>query len=383
MRNDGTRRLWRNGLWIGVLASFWLARVAWAEPQCATCGQFITDEVIYYVTDRATGEKRPVCGACMKLPRVCALCRLPVKVDYTEVGDGRFLCARDAKVAVLDAAKARQILLEARPELDRLLARFLRLPATNVSLTIENPVHMEQILQSPGFARQCPFLYGYTRSLLYHDTRWEHTVGILSALPRTRLLSTYAHELTHTWLKEELPQERRISRTAVEGCCELVSYRFMESLEETTELAAIRQNNYTEGQIDLFLEADKVYGLGRIVEWMKYGRDDQLRAGDLDRIRDIQVPMRASAPVTPGPPLVIAPTPVPDELRLLGIMGSGKNKVALINDTPLNEGESGTVRVGTAKVDVRCVKILADSVVIRVGESTEMTELKLKPPATK
>jgi len=87
--------------------------------------------------------------------------------------------------------------------------------------------------------------------------------------------------------------------------------------------------------------------------------------------------------VTPGPPLVIAPTPVPDELRLLGITGSGKNKVALINDTPLNEGESGTVRVGTAKVDVRCVKILADSVVIRVGESTEMTELKLKPPATK
>lgn len=368
----------RNRLWAGVLAAWWLVGTAWAEPKCVTCGRFITDETIYYVTDRATGEKQPVCGSCVKLPRVCALCRLPVKVDYTEVGDGRFLCARDAQVAVLDAAKARQILLEARPELDRLLARFLRLPATNVILTIENQVHMDQVLQSPGFERQCPFLYGYTRSLLYSDTRWEHTVGVLSALPKTRLLSTYAHELTHTWLKEELPNDRRISRKAVEGFCELVSYRFMEGLGETSEMAAIRQNNYTEGQIDLFLEADKVYGLGRIVEWMKYGRDTQLYAGDLDRIRDIQVPRTAPVAVTPAPPLVIAPTPVPDELRLLGITGSAKNKVALINDTPLNAGESGSVRVGTAKVEVHCVRILADSVVIRVGDSTEMTELKLK-----
>ncbi len=359
-------------LWVAAIG---LTCSAWADPKCACCGRFITDETVYELNDRAEGGKATICGDCVNLPRHCALCQLPVKDGYKEVGDGRFLCARDAQVAVLEPERVRRILADIRPELDRFYARFLTLPRTNVVLNIENQVHMDQVLQSPGFERQCPYLYGYARSLLMANTRWDHTIGILSAMPKSRLIGVYVHELAHAWLKENVSVERKLAQKAVEGFCELMAYRFLESLGETAELKAIRENSYTEGQLALFLEAYRAYDLQRILEWLQYGTDPYLMAGDLDRIRNVDLP---KAKPLPEPVYRNVETAAPDELVLRGITGSGANRLALINNAVMASNEVSKVRVGTNTIQLRCLEIRVDSVVVQPLEGGERVVLKLK-----
>src|SRR5215469_7420787 len=74
--------------------------VAARADVCAICGEEIHGTV-YFVTDKVTGEKVEVCSTCIQLPR-CYICGLPVK-DGTQLPDGRWLCARDAKTAMVNA----------------------------------------------------------------------------------------------------------------------------------------------------------------------------------------------------------------------------------------------------------------------------------------
>lgn len=359
-------------LWVAAMG---LVCSAWADPKCACCGRFITDETVYELTDRAEGGKVTICGDCVKLPRHCALCQLPVKEGYKEVGDGRFLCARDAQAAILDPERARRVLADIRSELDRFYSRFLSLPHSNVVLNIENQVHMDQILQSPGFERQCPYIYGYVRSLLLADSRWEHTIGILSAIPRSRMIGVYVHELAHAWIKEKVPTSRKLSQKAVEGFCELMAYRFLETLGETAELRVIEENSYTEGQLALFLEAYRAYDLQRILEWLQYGKDPYLMAGDLDRIRNVDLP---KAKPLPEPVYRNVETAAPDELVLRGITGSGANRLALINNAVMASNEVAKVKVGTNTIEVRCVEIRADTAVVQPLDGSNRVVLKLR-----
>jgi hypothetical protein len=369
---------WLPRLLLGILAgSFTLL----AEPRCVVCDRVITGDTFFTTVDRVDGEKKAVCAECQGITRLCALCRLPVKINYTEVGDGRYLCARDAKTVITDPDQALRVCQEARGELDRLFARFMTFPSTNVVLRIVDQVHMDELANQPGFERQCPLIGGYTRSVTMHDGGWKHPIAILSAMPRQRLMAVYAHELAHAWTHENLPAERLILRDSAEGFCELIACRLMEQLRETNEVQYIKSNNYTRGQIVLFLEAYDAYDLNRILDWMKYGEDDRLFPADLDRIRRIDTTRqtaRVSRPANAGPPPAAALTPVPDQLTLVGISGTGKRRLALINDRALAENEEAKVRVGETNVTIRCVEIRVDSVVIQVVGAEEKQELPLR-----
>jgi thioredoxin-related protein len=80
-----------------------------------------------------------------------------------------------------------------------------------------------------------------------------------------------------------------------------------------------------------------------------------------------------------------APTPQPvplpeityDELMLRGI-SRGKQKLALINDKTLSEGESARVKLGDKRVKVQCREIRDKSVIIQVEDESETRELTLK-----
>ena len=69
---------------------------------------------------------------------------------------------------------------------------------------------------------------------------------------------------------------------------------------------------------------------------------------------------------------------MPDTLTLIGIVGTGDRRLALINDRSLKQGESGKVRVGATNVVVRCLEIGSESVAIEVDGSPERKELRLK-----
>ena len=79
-------------------------------------------------------KNRLVCSNCIKLPR-CSICGLPVKENYVELPDGRWLCARDAKTVVLKADDIEQICGQVKDDLDRLFSRFTSFP-TNVDVTV-------------------------------------------------------------------------------------------------------------------------------------------------------------------------------------------------------------------------------------------------------
>jgi hypothetical protein len=326
-------------------------------------------------------QQRELCGVCEQLKDHCSLCLLPVTSTATSLPDGRFLCPRDARIVVLEADRAKEVCAEARTELERLLVRFLTLPETNVTLTIEDQVHMDEELQAPGFERQCPYLVGYTRSRVVNEGRWKHSIGILGARPAESLMAVCAHEYAHTWLKENVPVQRETDRDAIEGFCELVAYRLSAQLDHEREMKAIRRNAYSRGQIDLFLEVEETYGFNTILEWMKFGEDERLNKDDLDRIRRVEIKPPANARPAPlGPPPPPALTPVPDVLTLIGISGTRSNRLALINDRAFREKETGRVRVGLSNVTLECLEIRGESVLIRVADADTPRELRLKTP---
>jgi len=182
---------------------------------------------------------------------------------------------------------------------------------------------------------------------------------------------------------ENVSHERKIllDRDTVEGFCELVAYKFMESRHETFEMQNIRKNHYTKGQIDVLIDADNKYGFDAVMEWMKSGEDNKLEMTNLDRVRMV----RDTKPPTPAatisallvvPP--VTPTPVPDTLTLKGISWFGTHRFALINDATFEALQSARVRVGQTNVTVQCLEIRRDSVVIQFGNSNEKEELFLR-----
>ena len=80
----------------------------------------------------------------------------------------------------------------------------------------------------------------------------------------------------------------------------------------------------------------------------------------------------------PDQPLVsLVPIVEYNALLLRGI-SFGKQKMALINDSNLAEGESALVKVGNKRVKIECQKILESSVVIQVENEANTRELFFK-----
>ena len=94
-------------------------------------------------------------------------------------------------------------------------------------------------------------------------------------MKKSRLMAVCAHEYTHAWMHENVSQKRlnALDRNTIEGFCELIAYKYMESEQETQELECIKRNPYTHGQIEVLVEADHQYRLQR------GGGMDQVRGG--------------------------------------------------------------------------------------------------------
>ena len=139
----------------------------------------------------------------------------------------------------------------------------------------------------------CPNVWGYLETTTNRG-RLEHKMSLLSALPLASFKATIAHDTPMPGMNENLSAKRKqsLSRDANEGFCELVSYRLMDSQNEEEQKRQIQLNAYTRGQIHLFIEAEQTYGLNDILDWMKYGTDDRLVAGELRRVREIELPAR-------------------------------------------------------------------------------------------
>jgi hypothetical protein len=363
---------------IGCLAQPLAAR-ADAE-KCAICGS-VFGTVVYLIMDEVAEEKKEVCYNCAMLRPRCSTCGLPVFANFTELPDGRSICQRDIRTAVLDPEEAKRVGQETKAELDRLLSRFLAFPETNVTLELVDRVTLQQMFKFPGRDYQCPNVWGFIETTT-NGTHLEHAISVLSGLPLDGYKATFAHEHSHAWLHENLSEQRqrRIDRDAMEGFCELVSFMLMEAQNEEKQKKLIQSNAYTRGQVHLFIEARNRFGFDDVLDWMKSGTDSRLLKDDLTRVRNLETVQRPPASVKQviyTPPEL---APAPEALILKGIVWSRNRPLALINDHGFEVREEGRVRLGKTNVVIRCLAISQDSVRIRVVNSGEEQELRLKPP---
>ena len=88
-----------------------------------------------------------------------------------------------------------------------------------------------------------------------------------------------------------------------------------------------------------------------------------------------------STPAGTPPPLFngapSGPPPKYKDLTLKSINGSGKRRLALINNQTFGVGESAKVRLGEGEVKVRCEEIRDKSVIVTLDGKPERQELRL------
>jgi len=281
-------------LWCMVLPVFLalLARPALAaEIRCGICGEVIDGDA-YFITDQITGQKVEVCDKCAKLPHRCFLCGLPVLTNALSLPDDRFVCARDAKDAVVEEMEAERKFIDVESELDRVFARFLTFPSdTNVTFAMIDRVDIQNLFKFAGNDYSCPDVWGYMESNT-NSARMKHDINILSALPEPLFKSTCAHEYAHAWMHENVSPARlkKLSRDSTEGFCELIAYMLVDSENNEEAKHSILQNNYTRGQVQLFIAAKDQFGFNDVLDWIQYGTDARLDAHNPNLIRDVAMP---------------------------------------------------------------------------------------------
>ena len=365
-------------LMVFLLAGFGLGRplAAWGEI-CAICGQPIQGTV-YIATDKVTNEKKLICSDCIRLPR-CAICGLPVKEGGVQLPDGRYLCARDARTAVVKADDAERICAQVKDDLDRLFSRFTVFPA-NVDVSVIDRIDVDSMYNPVGNDFESPNLLGCLHpETVNNATRYK--MRLMTGLPLAELKATCAHEYSHAWVGENVPKERRarLGRDAEEGFCELVAYLLMDSQSEKGQKKFILQNHYTRGQIDLFIEAEKRYGFDQVLDWMKYGVAEQLEEGHVDALRDVKMPPAKTVAVNPAIyHNTNQPAPAPATIKLQGVLW-GNQPVAIINGRSFFAQEPNQVKIGETNVTIRCLEIREKSVRIRTVDSGKEQELSLSP----
>ena len=184
---------------------------------CDICGQPFGAQ-FYLLTDKVTGERKQVCDKCVKVTDVCFACGLPVPTNATRLPDGRVLCERDAKTAVLNDDEARRICSQTIDDLNHVLSRFASFPLKNVDVEVVDRVTLTELFKAPGNDFDCPNVLGYTLSASNHGVV-RHRISLMSALTATQLRAVCAHEVSHAWIYENVSSLRRreLGRDAHEG----------------------------------------------------------------------------------------------------------------------------------------------------------------------
>ena len=307
--------------------------------------------------------------------KAASICRLPVKTDFLKLEDGRLLCPAHARVAVLTLDDAQEVFRDAKREMMRLLRGCGTAPDRNITIALVAWAVDMQKLTPGGLSEKAHGIMAGVTQTRRTNGEFQHTVFLLSGLPRSRLMAIGAREYTHAWITENVSTNRGLDASAVEGFCALAAYRVMSDMKEETEKNVMLDNASPGDPLLTFVKAEENYGFYRITQWVQAGlqpRLDPNHLADVLALKQEPTQMPAWMPATQ--------TRVPDTLRLKGISGRAGHWLALINNQTLVTGETGRVRVGATNVQVRCISVTEKSAVIELPDSGERQELTLESP---
>ncbi len=348
-------------------------------PQCHICDQSIAGK-FQYGEDKARGGKYEVCVDCARLETRCFACGLPVKAGFTTLSDGRCLCRPCARDAVGGQDEARNICLEVRDDLDRMLWRYLSFPRTNVVVSIVDRFTLDNLFKAPGYARVCSSVLGATQSHAVGGSNRIHSIKILSDLDKLQLEAVAAHEFSHAWVNENLPPARKasLSPEALEAFCELIAYRLMDDRHATHQKKIIQENPYTRGQFAAFLAAESRHGFNAVLDWVKSGETAKLDAADPDGVRATRVSeLPATSSPAPDYVAVAPPLPLPTKLVLRNISGTPARRFAIINNQTFGIADHARIPLAGTNLLVHCLEIRTNSVLIQLADTGTRLELFL------
>jgi len=331
-----------------------------AEPTnyfCVVCGQ---GPLIGRIWMSKWGA---VCDDCYQLENRCSLCGLPIRAGDGSVktGDGRFICKFDKPNAVLDAAEAKEVFTDARRELVELFGRGFALNFPDVTVSLFDVDYWSEMGRSDGLHK---FGFASTRRTPKGDCT--HEVVLLSGRLRNEIAATAAHEYTHLWINENCPPDRAPDTDTVEGICELSAYKLMEARAQPEQMQKILANPYTHGVIHQLVALEKENGMGFVLNGVKNGT----------------LPGReiAARLVPVKRPVIVAtnlPPPLPESLKLGGLLLDGENRRAIISGVSFAVGETHDVPLQNRIVSVRCREIRRGEVVLEVDGVSDPVVLKI------
>ena len=217
-----------------LLALIFSITAAEAPQRCAACQRLLAG-TYFWATSPGLGEKQPVCEACKKLKTSCAICQLPVPDPKHALDDKRVLCERDFAAGIFDEREALRVFEEAKRDVHRLLAPYGVLPDHNITVSLVDGKRLTQLYQSLPSLHDNSLL-GLTKSEVATPGRqFRHSIYLINGLSRARLAATAAHEFTHAWMHENIPETRKLEKDTIEGFCELVAFKVMTARREEVE----------------------------------------------------------------------------------------------------------------------------------------------------
>jgi hypothetical protein len=321
-------------------------------------------------------ERQKFCADCAYLKTTCAICELPIARGL-DLKDGRMLCPRDAKTAILSGDEAQTIFDDVKRDVMKMLAGSTVCPNRNINFSLADSQELRSLYRLRRFPQTHNSLLGLTRSSSVAD-RFEHKIYVVSGLTRGKFIGVCAHEYGHAWLEENSMKDRLLDADAIEGFCELLAWKIMSDRGEHFERDRLREDEYTHGQIDAFIQAESDYTFYRVMKWAIGGLDSKLSVTNTARLLVLaEAPLAQSAAFAWPPPQAVV-RPAPDTLVLNGISGPAKRRLALINGTTLGVNETAKVRLAASNVVVRCLEIRGTSVLLEYPGTTNRAELSLR-----
>ncbi|HKQ37027.1 MAG TPA: hypothetical protein VJ063_03050 [Verrucomicrobiae bacterium] len=345
-----------------------------AQETCISCDEPIRSTV-YMASSPYFESRKPVCSDCAENAKACFTCRLPARKNL-DLKDGRILCLRDAKTAVLSGEQAKMMFEEVKRDMIIMLRGAQVFPQQNVSFDLVDAHELESLSRVKRFPTTHSALLGITRTRGKQD-RYEHEIRVLAGMTPNKFLGVCAHEYGHAWLNENVAVGRELDSDTVEGFCELLAYKLIVDKGDAIEKKLLLDNDYTRGQIDVLIKAEDAYNFYYVTRWIINGEDSTLQPSKIERL----LVVRSSAGFGDAPFAWPPPTAVramaPTNFVLKNISGTAKRKFAMINGATLGPNESAKVPLGSTNISVRCLDIKDASVMIQVSGESEPQELFL------
>ena len=195
-----------------------------------------------------------------------------------------------------------------------------------------------------------------------------HEVVLLSGRLRNEIAATAAHEYTHLWINENRPAGHVIDSDTIEAICELSAYKLMEARSQPEELQKILDNPYTHGEIKKLVPLEKENGMGYVLNWVKNGTTATLGTQASALAAPVKIPAIA---------FTNRPVPLPETLKLSGLLLDGQSRHAVINGVSFAAGEVKNVNLRSRPVRIRCHEISRAGVVLEVENQPGQFTLKI------